>query len=187
MPLDHATTRSLGGANQVTGALELANRTDVWAYCDNEVLGPLTVTSNGTIALGRATQAVTYGLQPPWTARLQVLRDKLARDVPFKPPARIYEVELALKSTGAITIATNGAVHRPVPLQTMGGIYADAGPLATETGGASALPMLERLFTGNRTVSGLLGFSRTPYVELSRDVPVPVHVKSVRMEVVMRD
>ncbi|MGE3914061.1 MAG: hypothetical protein AB7F78_00060 [Hyphomicrobiaceae bacterium] len=187
MPLDHATTRALGGASQVTGAYDLAGRVDVWAYCDGELLGPLAVSNSGTIDLGRATQSVTYGLVPPWTARLQVLRDKLARDVPFKPPARIYEVELALKDTGALTIATNGGAHRPVPLQTMGGIYADAGPLATETGGASALPMLDRLYTGNRTVSGLLGFSRTPYVELSRDVPVPVHVKSVRMEVVMRD
>jgi hypothetical protein len=186
MPLDHATTVALGGATQITGAHHLEGRDDVWAFADGDLVGPLTVTS-GVIDLGVATQSVTYGLAPEWRGRLQVFRDRMAKDVPFRPPGRIYEVELALKATGAITIGTNGNAHREVPILRTGDVSRDAGPLATEDGGAPGLPMLERLFTGNIRMSGLTGFSRHPYLEFSRSVPAPVHIKAVRMEVVMKD
>jgi hypothetical protein len=187
MPLDHATTLALDGESLVTNAFPLTGRSDVWAYADGELLGPFTVAVEGTFDLGRPADTVVYGLAPPWRARLQPLRDKMARDIPFRPPARIYEVELALKATGAVSVASNGGTPVPVALQSLGGIGAATGPLGTGTGGASALPMLARLFTGNRTVTGLLGFSEHPFIELTRDVPAPVHVKSVRQEVVMRD
>jgi hypothetical protein len=186
MPLDHATTVNLGGATQITGAHHFEGRTDVWAFADGDIIGPLTVTG-GVIDLGVATTTAVYGLAPEWRGRLQVFRDRISKDVPFRPPGRIYEVELALKSTGAVSIGTNGNAHREVPLIRAGGILKDAGPLATEDGGAPGLPMLERLFTGNIRMHGLTGFSRHPYLEFSRSVPAPVHIKAMRMEIAMKD
>lgn len=185
MPLDHAT-RVAAPTGVITGAHHLEGRTDVWAFADDERIGPLTVTG-GVLDIGRSAGTVIYGLAPPWRARLQTFRDKLAKDVPFRPPGRIYEVELALRDTGALTLATSGGAHAEVPLVQAGGVNAGAGPLATPTSGAAGLPMLQRLYTGDIRLTGLLGVSRHPYLELSRSGPAPVHVKGVRLEIVMRD
>ncbi len=185
MPLDFATTVTGTDMTSITGAAHLEGRTDVYAVADGELLGPFTVTA-GAFALGVAADSVTYGLLPTWHARLQVLRARITAEQPFRPPARIYEVELAVKATGHLTIGTNGGAHREVPLVRLGDSFVDGGPLQSEDGGAPGLPMFERLYTGNIRVGGLTGFSRHPYVELGRSLPVPVHIKSVRLEFVMK-
>lgn len=185
MPLDFSTTVTGSGLTSITGAAHLEGRTDVWAIADGEVLGPFTVTA-GTFALGLAADSVTYGLLPTWRARYQPLRSKITAEQPFRPPARIYEVDLAVKRTGHLTLGTNGNAHREVPLVRLGDAFEDGGALQTEDGGAPGLALFDRLYTGNVRVGGLLGFSRHPYIELGRDVPSPVHVKSARIEFVMK-
>lgn len=183
MPLDWAT-RSIGASRTVvTGADYLDGRDDVWAIADGEVVGPLSVAS-GQFTLPAAAEDVTFGLLPEWRCRSQVLKEKIANAQPFRGPARIYEMDLALKSTGQIAIGTNGNAHAPVPLVRLGARNDYGGPLQTEDGGAPGLPMYDRLYTGNVLVTGLVGFDAHPYWELSRSVPAPVHVKSVRIEVV---
>lgn len=187
MPLDFATTVTGDGLTQVTGAHHLEGRDDVWAIADGEVLGPLTVAS-GVLTLpdGYAGDSITYGLLPAWHARCQVLRSRVTQEMPFRPPARIYEVEISVKDTGHLTLGTNGQAHADVPLLRLDEQFIDGGPLQTEDAGAPGLALFDRLYTGNVTMSGLVGFSRGPWVELGRRVPSPVHVKSLRMEFVMR-
>lgn len=186
MPLDWATTTT-APSGSIAGAHHLEGRTDVWAIADGEMLGPFVV-AGGAFALGIASAAsVTYGLLPYWLLRTQVIRGKLTAEMPFRPPARIFGVELSLKATGHITLGTNGRAHAEVPLVRMDDAHDGGGPLQTETGGAAGLPLMQRLLTGNVRMAGLLGFSRAPYVELGRNVPSPVHVKAIRMELVQKD
>lgn len=182
-PLDWAT-RSIGPARTVVAnAGYLDGRDDVWAIADGEVIGPLSVDGE-TLTLPVAAEDVTFGLLPAWSCRGQVLKEKIANAQPFRGPARIYEIDVAVESTGDIWVGTNGEAHRQVPILRMGGRHGYGGPLQTEDGGAPGLPMYERLYTGNLLVTGLTGFADHPYWELSRAVPAPVHVKRVRIEVV---
>lgn len=180
-PLDWATHDVGASRTTITGADYLEGRDDVWAIADGEVMGPFTVTG-GQFELDAAAEDVRYGLLPAWSVRSQVLKDKLANAQPFRGPGRIYEMELALKETGQILLGTNGAAHGEVPLVRFDAKFRDGGPL--QAGGDPSLPMYERLYTGNVTRTGLLGFAMHPYWELSRSVPAPVHVKSVRIEAV---
>lgn len=182
MPLDFAT-RAVGSPRSVATGLDyLEGRDDVWVYADGELLGPLTVTG-GEIELGITASDITAGLEPEWRVRGNVTREKLQAAQPFRSPGRIYEVELALKSTGAIRLGTSGGPHAEVPLTYLGSGMAHAGPLAVPDGGAPQLPMMQRLFTGSVVAQGLIGVARHPYIELSRSAPVPVTVKAIRWEV----
>jgi hypothetical protein len=187
LPLDFATTVTGTDLTSVTGAWHVDGRDDVWAIADGEVLGPFTV-QGGAFALGDGVTAasVTYGLLPAWSIRTQALRARLNQEMPFRPPARIYEAELAVKATGHLTLATNGGAHREVPLVRLGDAHEDGGPLQTADSGAPALPMFSRLYTGNIRMCGLIGWSRGPYVELGRSVPSPVTVKALRLEIVQK-
>lgn len=187
-PLDYATTVTGESLSSIDGAWHLEGRTDVWAIADGDVLGPFEV-HGGTFPLGAgvAAASVTYGLLPAWSIRTQVLRARLNQELPFRPPARIYEAEIAVKDTGALTLGTNGAAHREVPLLRLGDVFQDGGPLQTENGGAPGLPLFARLYTGNVRLSGLTGFSRAPYVELARTVPTPVTIKALRLEIVQKE
>lgn len=187
MPLDFATTLLAPAGGIVTGASHLDDRSDVWAIADGEVLGPFTVQGGVfDLGLGATPETVTYGLLPAWRVRTQVLRGKLTQEMPYRPPARIYEVELAVTTTGQLMLATSGGAAAEVPLVRLGDAFADGGPLQDADTGAPGLAMFDRLYTGNVTMQGLTGFSKHPYVELSRTVPAPVHVKSLRLEIVQK-
>lgn len=181
MPLDWATRYDGAPRTELTGLGYLEGRSDVWVYADDALLGPFTVTG-GRVVLETAASRVIVGLEPDWTATGMPLKEKLPNAQPFRGPGRIYEVELALKGTGGLTLGTNGNPHDEVPLLRSDDRHKHAGPYATATSGAPQLPMLQRLYTGNIVRSGLLGISDHPYFELSRSAPVPVHVKAVRIE-----
>lgn len=180
-PLDWSTHDVGAARSTITTAGYLEGRDDVWAIADGEVLGPFTVT-DGEFELPAAAADVRFGLLPDWSVRSQVLKDKLANSQPFRGPGRIYEVELALKDTGQLAIGTNGQAHRDIPLLRLDGKFKDGGPL--QAGGDPRQVLYDRLYTGNILVTGLLGFMQAPYWELSRSVPAPVHVKSMRIEAV---
>ena len=181
MPLDCAT-RVVGSDVASVSGLPFSDGQQVWAYVDDDLYGPLTVEA-GAVALPVAGADVTVGLAPRWRARLPVVRAKPGQEQPWRPPMRIYECELALVSTGDVTIATNGRAHRQVPLLKESYGASRGGPLQTADGGDPSLPLMQRLYTGTRGVQGLTGWSVHAFVELSRSVPAPVHVKSVRLEV----
>lgn len=185
IPLDWAT-RSVGAPRtEIDGAGYLAGRSDVWVIADDDLIGPVEVTGD-TIVLDEPAEDVRFGLLPEWFARSQELRERLANSQPFRGPARIYEIQIAVKETGQLMVGTNGASHQDVPLLRVGASHKHGGPLQTENGGDPSLPMYERLYTGNVLLTGLLGVADHPYWELSRTVPAPVHVKSVRIEVAHR-
>lgn len=184
-PLDWAT-HSVGAPRTViTGAGYLDGRSDVWVVADGELIGPVTV-SGGQIVLDAPASDVRFGLEPEWRVRSQVVREKLANAQPFRGPGRIYEAEFAVRATGGLKFGTNGGDHVPVPMIRVGGSFDDGGPLQTVDGGDPALPMFQRLYTGNVLIDGLLGIVEYPYWEMSRPGPVPVHVKSVRYEIAHR-
>lgn len=182
IPLDWSTrvTRSPASPT-VSGLSYLDGRDDVWAYADGDVYGPLAV-AGGVLTLPVAASDVRVGLEPEWHARGQVIRNKLANGDPMRLPARIYEVELSLRDTGDMAIATSGGAASRVPLVRGDGRNSEGGPLQTEYTGAPLLSLLSRLYTGDIRVGGLLGVSKHPYFELSRAVPAPVTVKAVRIE-----
>lgn len=177
-PLDWAT-REIASARTTQSCAYLDGRDDVWVIADNELIGPLTV-SGGVVTLAEAASDITVGLAPAWSARLQEVRSKLQDGRPFRGPGRIFDCELSLKATGGVAVATNGGTPIPVPLTRSGERFEDGGPWQTEDGGAPQLPMFERLYTGNVTIEGLVGVDEHPYLELSRPLPAPVHIKSIR-------
>lgn len=184
-PLDWAT-HSVGAPRTVIeGAGYLEGRSDVWVIADGDVIGPVTV-STGVITLDEPASDVRYGLMPEWRAQSQVLREKLQNSQPFRGPARIYEMEFSVKSTGQLMLGTNGGALAEVPMIRTEAKFRDGGPLQTATGGDPTLPMYDRLYTGNVLMTGLLGIAEYPYWEVSRTVPAPVHIKSARIEVAHR-
>lgn len=181
LPLDASTTIT-GTAMTTIGPVPFPDGRQVWAYADDALIGPLTVASH-QVVLPVPADNVTVGLAPDWFVRLQVERAKPNEERPFKPPMRIYDVDVALVDTGDLTIGVNGKPRIPVPLMRTEGIFLHGGPLQTETGGNPALPLMQRLYTGNRRICGLTGWTEYAYVELGREIPAPVHVKSIRREI----
>lgn len=177
-PLDMMRIVTGEDITSVSG-LDLHNGKQVYAYVDDSLEGPFTV-AGGTVNLPRPGAVVAIGLEPAWFGQLQPLRERLNNAQPFRPPSRIFEIELALKDTAGVTIGTNGGAQQEVYLLTAQG-FEDGGPL--QKGGHPAQPMLRRLYTGYRTVSGLLGWSEHPYATIGRPGPMPVHIKAIRYEV----
>lgn len=160
----------------------------VWAFAGSQLCGPFTV-EGGEITVDDADAAttITVGLFPGIYGRLQKLRDKLQSDMPFRPPARIYELGISLKDTGQLQVRANGSEWREVPLTYMDGGTLDFGELAESADGyGPELPMLDRLVTGDVTIQNLRGFSKHPVIEFRQIVPAPLHIKAFRAEVAMR-
>lgn len=181
IPLDGAVRVTGAGITEVTGLAHF-NGGQVYAYADDDLLGPFTV-AGGKITLPVAASDVTAGQEPPFRGDLQVVRERINNAQPFRAPMRIYELELALADTGGVAISTNGRPFQDVPLTRVDATLKDAGPLQSENGGRMELPTLQRLFTGYRTVQGLQGWKKHPYISIGRQAPVPVHVKAIRYEV----
>lgn len=181
MPLDGAT-QSVGAPRTVIGNLGNLEGLQVYAYADDELVGPFTV-SGAQIVLDTAASNVIVGLAPDWFMRYQVVREKPNAAQPFRAPARIYKSEISVEKTGSLTLSTNGRPAVEVPLLRLGDAFKDGGPLQTEDGGAPGLPMMQRLYTGYVTVGGLTGWSEHPFIELGRSVPAPVKIKQTRYEV----
>lgn len=181
MPLDAATRVVGSGLLEIGGLAHLEGRT-VWAYADDDLVGPYVV-DDGRITLASPANDVTVGLAPQWYGVLPVERGKPNEERPFRGPGRIYEVEFSLKDTGSLTIATNGRPHREVGLMRAGERFVLGGPLQTADAGDPTVPMMRRLYTGDRRVQGLVGWSRHPQLAFSRAVPAPVHIKAIRREI----
>lgn len=184
MPLDFATHVTGSDLTEI-GHLGYLEGDTLWAYADDELVGPFVV-SGAKITLPTPADDVWVGLEPAFFVRYPVIREKLQNAQPFRPPARIYEIELAVESTGGVTVGVNGKPRVEMPVIRYDGSFADGGPLQTTNGGDPGLPMMQRLYTGNIRRQGFTGWSEHPYFELGRPGPVPVHIKSARFEVADR-
>lgn len=181
LPLDGARRRQ-GAPTTVVAGLSHLEGQQVWAFADGHMVGPLVVAA-GAVTLPSPAADVVVGMQPPFRARGHVVRPRPNEQQPWRPPYRIYTLELAMAETGAISISTNGKLAREVSLLRTDNAFRHGGPLQTPDGGRIDLPLLDRLYTGNRRVEGLTGWTQNPFWEITRPAPVPVHVKSVRVEV----
>lgn len=167
----------------LTGLEHLTGKPDVWAYVDGDLYGPIAVTG-GIATLDVPGLDVTIGLGSPWEMEPMPLRDKLTETQPFRPPGRIYELEISCRSTGPIDLSVNGGPKREVPITFLGERQRDGGPF--QSGGEMDLPLLERLFSGSVLMQGLLGWSRHPRWTLSQSKPAPVEILAVRSEVAFK-
>lgn len=185
--LMHATVEVDGsGLGQVTGLPAYMEGRTVYALADGDIQGPFTV-SAGAILLGAPADTTEVGL--PFTVDVESLdtRARLNEEMPFRPPARIYEAELALTDTGHLQFGANGAEPEEVALRHVDGEVS----AMDETGDEPAndrldVPMMDRLFSGRVRVENLAGFTKTARWRIRQTVPAPLTVKSLRLEIAMR-
>lgn len=185
LPLDYAVHYQGAAATVIGGLAHLEGRADVWAFADDELVGPLTVTG-GTITLPVAAADVWAGLAPEFFGTGQVLRERPNEAPPFRLPARIYEIEFDVAQTGALSFAVNGKPFQDIPLTRADDRFLDGGPQQTVNGGAPQLPLMQRRYTGKVRRQGMPGWSRHPFIAFSRPYPAPVHIRSIRYEVANR-
>jgi len=142
--LDGAVTYDRGGmaTDEVTG-LEAHEGKEVWAWADGDLLGPLIV-SQGAVQLGALYSRVSVGRAPAWYLELPKLLPQLPEGYPFRPPARIYAVDLAVAGTGNVEISVNGGPWINVNLQSVN--LVDIGtPLPRDVTGLSESSATDRL------------------------------------------
>lgn len=128
--LDAAVKYDNGGAaSDLVSGLDVHEGKQVWAWADGDLVGPL-LCEDGEVRLPLPATEIVVGIFPAARARLPELREKLQNGYPWRPPARIYEVEVAVYQTGDLDIAVNGGPFRPVPLTSEAGMPADIGSYA---------------------------------------------------------
>jgi len=155
----------------------------VWAMADRDLSGPYTVT-NGEITLSKSALAGYVGLPYLAYVRTLPLREKLQQEQPFRPPGRVYEVELSLINTGAVSIGANGEAEFDVPLRNFSGGPEPVDRLGTEpTLDQFSRPLLDRLYTGTVTLEDIEGISKHCRVVVTQEIPAPLEVRSMRYEV----
>jgi len=175
-----------GAPRTVVTGLEIHEGKTVWALGDGDILGPHVVTG-GQITLEQEAADIVAGLPVLVDAESLPLREKLSEGQPFRPPARIYEAELSLVSTGHVLFGANGGPLIDVPLR-----HLDGSPLPSEATGEEPLEdeldvaLMDRLYTGSLRIDKLEGFSRHCTWRISQAVPAPLTVRAVRLEIAMR-
>lgn len=186
--LDAAITVTSNAPFTTVTGLDDHEGKEVWAYAGSQLCGPFTVEGGEiTVDDDDAATTITVGLFPALYGKSQKLRDKVQNDMPFRPPARIYELGLSLKNTGHLQIRVNGSDWREVSLTFMDGGTLDFGELADSVNGyGPELPMLDRLLTGDVTMENLQGWSKHPVIEWRQIVPAPLHIKAMRAEIAMK-
>jgi hypothetical protein len=183
-PLDAVTVHTFEVATATITGLGHHEGKSVWAYADKDLYGPYTVTG-AQIVLDVPAYDVSVGLMSEWAVEPMPIREKLNEAQPFRPPGRIYELEVMVRNTGLFDISVNGGPAQEAAITFLGEQLADGGPF--QSGGEMDLPLLDRLFTGPvKLDKGMLGFSKHPRWRLSQSKPAPIEVLSVRAELAFR-
>ncbi len=156
--LDAAVTPDDGIVRAEVSGLDHLEGKDVWAWVDRGLVGPLRV-SGGIARLPAPGVVTACGLAPALRGRLPRLREKLQNGYPFRPPARVVTIDLALAGTGQIDIAVNSGPFRDVPLTFDGSRALDiaAEPPRDTTGAATASRQAESLERMLRAVTMIPG------------------------------
>ena len=179
--LDAAVAFS-GPTSVVTGLEHLEGKT-VYVLADGDMLGPYTV-SGGAVSLPKSATSGYAGLG--WVPYVETLdlREKLQNDNPFRPPARIYETELSLMSTGHVMLGANGEAPEDVSVRNLDGAVPPEQSTGEEpSNDARDVPMMSRLFSGVRVIEGQEGFSEHGRIVITQAYPAPLTVRAVRYEV----
>lgn len=151
-------TRALTGLGHLEGAT-------VWADVDGYVEGPFTV-SGAALTLPTAGSIVTVGRwTPPLARTMPLARDVGARTV-LKRPARVHTVQMDLLDTTSIALGANGRPARDIPLARAGD------PAAAPT----------PAFSGQKVVSGLVGFSDDGLVEITQTRPGRLRLRDLTIQ-----
>lgn len=180
--LDAAVSYAGAPITVMTGLGHLEGH-EVYAWIDRDLYGPFTV-ADGEIDLPIAATEVLAGLAVIPLIRTQALREKLTNEQPFKPPARVYEVDLALSATGQAMLSANDGPLIEVPLRNWNGA-----PLPEHATGDEPdndlfdVPVLDRLYTGEVTIEDLEGWTDHASITVTQTVPAPWHVRAIRYQI----
>lgn len=164
--LDAAVERPV--VNRAVSGLEHLEGKTVWAFVDRDPVGPFTV-AGGKITLPLDGTTAVVGLDHGVAAAPMPLKDKLPDGTILRRMRRIHTATVVVASTGAFAVSANGQPPRAARLRHFGNVL--------------GVPMLDRLYSGEVTLSHLLGFTREGSFEISQPVPGPLTVKSIMLEV----
>lgn len=167
------------------GALGYHEGRVVWSIADQEIAGPHTVVAGG-LQLPFPAATVATGRDFLVDAEPMPLRDKITEAQPFRPPARIYALDVSVKASGVFELATNQDEFQEIDAR-----YYDVGPsdedaIGGETAAPPDAPMMERLVTGIVRVDGCEGITHHPRWRIRQRKPAPLHVRAVRLELAMQ-
>ena len=151
-------TRALTGLGHLEGA-------SVWAEVDGYVEGPFTV-ADGALTLPTAGSAVTVGRWTPPLARTMPLARDVGERTVLKRPARVHTVQMDLLDTTSIAIGANGLAARDVTLARAGD------PAAAPT----------PAYSGQKIVTGLVGFSDEGLVEITQTRPGRLRLRDLTIQ-----
>jgi hypothetical protein len=165
--LDEAMDFTYGSPQKTVTGLSRYNGREIWAIGDRNVFGPYTV-AGGQIILPVAVSAVTIGTwRPPVISTLPPARD-IGPNTVLKRRARIHTVHVSVIDTTSLAISTNGGPLHDYSLYRYG-VEAD-------------VPELDQGVTKTIKISGLRGYSDTPYITLSQVRPGRLNVRAITVE-----
>lgn len=145
-------------AGQAIGLAPLEGKV-VWAFIDNDVHGPFTV-SSGAIQT-KPSKAAKIGLwAPPLYESMPYVR-VLPNDDIVRRPGKVGSLRLYLNNTASIAIGANGRAPRDLPLNRM----------------TDDLSQPKKNFTGHVNIAGLIGACMDPTAIISQVRPGRLEVR----------
>ncbi|MEN9854965.1 MAG: hypothetical protein RLZZ157_91, partial [Pseudomonadota bacterium] len=161
--------RVVGEVTSIDGLGHLEGRA-LACVADGAYLGTALVT-NGVVTLPRAsTVYAEVGLDFSPYAETMPVKAQDGRGTTLGRKKRVTRASVSVRGTSNLKLGANGQKPRPVPLRR------GQGQLLDRTSGQ--VP-----FTGEVTVTGLVGWSEHGTVVLTQDGPLPFEVRALALEV----
>lgn len=164
--LDEATRVVNDPADAALAGVDRFDGRQCWVVADGDVFGPF-VPTGGLITLPKAVSTADVGTWAPPGAVTLPLDRTVGPGIVNARKARIYKVTLDVIDTTSLAISTNGRALQDVDLRRYG-MTAD-------------VPELEAGVTGKVTVTGLFGWSFSPYVTIGQVRPGRLNVRSINI------
>ncbi len=163
--LDAAVSQAFAAPQTLVAGLAHLEGATVWALADGYSEGPFTV-AGGSITLPTASRDVTVGRWVAPRARTMPLARDVGQRTVLKRPARVHTVQLDLMETTSLAVGANGLPVRDVALARMGDPA--EGPTPP--------------YSGQKVVSGLVGFSDDGVVEITQTRPGHLRVRDLTIQ-----
>lgn len=184
--LTDGSIRYAGPATSVITGLDIHEGCTVWGLGNGDILGPHVV-EDGEVTLEQEVTEVVIGRPFFVDVESLPLRERLSEAPPLRLPARIFEARLSIVATGQLLFGANGGPLVDVPLR-----HLDGGPRPIDATGEEPaedeldVPLMDRLYAGELTVDKLKGFARHCTWRITQNVPAPLTVRSVALQVAYR-
>ncbi len=165
---DQAATQTFGGPQTHIDGLEDYEGVEIWVQADRRIEGPFTV-SGGAVDLEVAAVVVTYGR---WTPPLMITlpqRREIAPGIVQYRPGRVHTVRVNVVNTTSIAVGANGEAAEDVDF--------------IRYGQAVDVPRLDRPFSGQLVIEGLVGYSDDTLVTITQTRPGKMTVTGIIVEV----